>query len=165
MGNIRIREDKTAERGHMFDEVPRLTLKVRLIDVLLSHWKVVLFIIFAAVACCLFWPESEGSAPDSRQHEESAEAPHTSLADRQIEGIYYGQYDDSRNGEPLPASVTLSSNGVNHYLLSAQGQVFEFYLDRETGVLTSSALGEGRLSIDQSTGEIIIKFKGWTFKH
>ena len=94
-------------------------------------------------------------------------ATHESSLDKvMIEGIYYGEYIGG-DDEPLPVSVTRSSYGNEHYLLSARGQIYDFYLNRAEGTLESHVLGSGEISlikIDSITTEIIIRFEGWIFK-
>ena len=150
----------------IFEEAPRPGFGDSIINFLLSHWKLLIFLAGISIACLYYWSVKSSQDSSSEQSEKTSKASRQTNEDvALIEGIYYGEYVNGHNDEPFPATVTRSSNGINHYLLSVQGQVYDFYMDSENGTLSSSALGSGEIDIDSITSEIVIKFKGWIFKH
>lgn len=140
------------------NNLPQPTWKDYVIDFFLSHWKILVCALMVIIATIILF----------RHYNSSDQVVNSSLPKLQevlIEGVYYGEYTDVENCEPFPATVTRSSNGTDHYLLSSQGQVYDFWYNKEKGSLTSSALGSGTLEIDTVSNEIIIKFEGWILKH
>ena len=150
----------------VFGEVAQPTLCGLVIHFMLSHWKAILFLVIILVAGLSLYLSLSVEEPSGVPSEEQPlTVPSTAIDNMLIEGIYYCEEVDGQNEEPFTATVTRSSNGKEHYLLSAQGQVCDFYLDRAHGIITSQALGKGEISIDSVTTEIIIKFNRWILKH
>lgn len=134
-----------------------------IVNFIYSHWKMVLIIISLLIVLVLWLTHSSGQPAEGSAEKQPAAV--STVDKMMIEGVYYGEYEDANSEEPLTASVTRSSYGKEHYLISAQGQVYDFYFNRTNGTLESSTLGSGTISVDSITKEIIIRFKGWTFKH
>lgn len=137
-----------------YDKFPQLTGFWKYVNIIRYHWKacLIIFILVCVIGFGAYLRVSSEPPPP---------VPHQDIL---IEGIYYGEYTDVENCEPFPATVTRSSNGADHYLLSSQGQVYDFWYNTENGSLASSALGSGTLEIDTVSDEIIIKFEGWVLK-
>ena len=156
----------TYEEKPLFGKVPQLGFVDKMMNVLLSHWKLILFLTIVLMAGLYLWrSQSSNEQTEKGTDDLSAMNQKPSVDKTMIEGIYYGEYVDGKNDEPFTASVTRSSYGEEHYLLSAHGQVFDFYFNRAEGTLVSQDLGTGEISVDSITTEIIIKINGWIFKH
>lgn len=157
--------DSNVEKS-VFDEVAQPTLCGLVIHFMLSHWKAILFLVIIIVTgLSLYFCLAEEELSGVPSEEQTITTPPKAIDNMLIEGIYYCEEADGQNEEPFTATVTRSSNGKEHYLLSAQGQVCDFYLDRAHGTITSQILGKGEISIDSVTTEIIIKFNRWILKH
>ena len=156
----------SCEEKPLFGKAPQSSFVGYFTDWLLSHWKVILFIAIVLIIGLSLWWKLSSNQPAGMATKSLPVAVLAQSVDKtMIEGIYYGEYVDGQSDEPLTASVTRSSYGQEHYLLSAQGQVYDFYFNRATGTLESQVLGHGEISVDSVTTEIIIRFNGWIFKH
>lgn len=154
------------KENSVFSEVPQPTIIGYMINFMLSNWKIIfiwIIILFSGLGLWLYLSSDEPS--DMASEKLSSVTSPTTIDNVLIEGIYYCEEEGDQNEEPFTATVTRSSNGKEHYLLSAQGQVCDFYLDREKGIITSQILGQGEISIDSVTTEIIIRFNRWILKH
>lgn len=150
-----------------FSGVPEPSIMDSIVNLIYSHWKMVLIIIISLLIVLIvlvLWLTHSSGQPAEGSAEKQPAAVST-VDKMMIEGVYYGEYEDAKSEEPLTAAVTRSSNGKEHYQILAQGQVYDFYFNRTNGTLESSTLGSGTISVDSITKEIIIRFKGWTFKH
>lgn len=155
------------EDNPVFSHVPKVSLLGYVMDWLICNWKLVLFVSLVIIIGICLWCKYSPDQPEEASLHFLPSATHESSLDKvMIEGIYYGEYIGG-DDEPLPVSVTRSSYGNEHYLLSARGQIYDFYLNRAEGTLESHVLGSGEISlikIDSITTEIIIRFEGWIFK-
>lgn len=140
--------------------LPKFGWKERIVHYILSIirlWKVLVPLVVVIVFILLLKNSCQNAISDSAEVKTNQSTI--------IEGIYYSEYVGGEKSKPFSAKITRDSRIANHYLLSFQGQLYDFLYNETDGSLESPALGSGKIKVNNITNETIIEFAGWKFKH